>query len=401
MISLSEWGLVVISKGTSQSKLIVAVFATIAAVAIHSNASAQIITTSNIIELCRTAPRLTYRKTIVYVDIAALQNSKVEWGLTILNKLELAPREWLTVVAVNPATFEVSEVFDACLPSYTQTEIKEARKTRNLWDKLVTSDPVDQQRENLQTYDARLRNSLDKVISESSKYQEGDRRDILGAIAFDKDRYSDQSAFYRIIIYTDGKIKEPNSDHNIAKKYRASFSGADVAVFGIDGNVQGDELKSNELTYSAFFLKNWGHLDSFSQSLPQQNSYLYPAATRMDGTYEGGGTQGTSRLTLFAAKQGGAVDGWLVFTVAREILYVPFEGEYHCNKEGCQLRGKCTQSVPPQSTNPYFRNGDRIVLDGKSGQGMEGSLEADSHEVFKEGNQAVKYQLKFSSSVTQ
>ena len=68
-------------------------------------------------------------------------------------------------------------------------------------------DPVDQQRENLQTFDARLRDALNSIIAESKKYQEGKRQDILGAIAFDKNRYADPSALYRVIIYTDGTIK--------------------------------------------------------------------------------------------------------------------------------------------------------------------------------------------------
>jgi hypothetical protein len=369
----------------------------IAAVAgVSGEAPGQIVTTPNIAQLCRSALPLTHRKTVVYVDLAAVRNSKMEWGLTILNRLELAARETLTIVALNPSTFDVLEVFDACLPTLTSSEIDDARTARGLWDKLLTPDPQDQQRENLQTFDARLRNALDRIIAESKKYNEGERRDILGAIAFDKNRYSDQKAFYRIIVYTDGTVKEPTTERSLAERYPASFSGAEVAVFGIDGSAQDEALQKKEQTFSAFFLKNWAHLESFSQSLPQQKGYFYPPATRMDGVFEGGGTQGSLRLALFAAKEGGIVDGWLAFNVGREVLYVPFKGEYRCAGEECKLNAKCTQSVPPQTSNPYFRNGDRIELSGKSGLALEGSLQADSREVFKEGNQTVKYGLKFS-----
>ncbi len=283
--------------------------------AVCGQANGQLIATPNIEELCRTAPVLTYRKTIVYVDVSAIQNSKQEWGLTILNRLALAPREPLTVVAVNPNTFDLKEVFDACFPALATSEVQDSRKSRGIWDKLTSLDPIDQQRENLQTFDARLRNALDLIIAESKKYQDGNRRDILGAIAFDKNRYSDPNAFYRVLIYTDGSIKEPPSEIKsasgdvLAERYPASFSGAEIWIFGIDGNVQDSTVEQKEQTFSAFFLKNWAHLKSFSPSLPQQASHLFPPGMRMDGVFEGGGTQGSLKLALFTTKQGNEADG--------------------------------------------------------------------------------------------
>jgi hypothetical protein len=34
---------------------------------------------------------------------------------------------------------------------------------------------------------------------------------VLGAIALDKNRYADRNVFYRVVVYTDGTIKEPNA----------------------------------------------------------------------------------------------------------------------------------------------------------------------------------------------
>src|SRR5690349_2787092 len=62
---------------------------------------AQIIATPNIEELCKSAPAATYRKTLVYVDLSAIVKGKTDWGLTILNKLEFAPRESFTLLGVN------------------------------------------------------------------------------------------------------------------------------------------------------------------------------------------------------------------------------------------------------------------------------------------------------------
>jgi hypothetical protein len=345
--------------------------------------------------------------TIIYVDLATVQNSTTEWGMTILNKLELAPREKLTVVTIDPNTFDSVTIFDACYPVFTPSEIDDTRKARGIWERLTSSDPLDQQRENLQAFDARLRNALDKIIAASKKYHDGERRNVLGAIAVDKNRYLDQNSYYRVIIYTDGTIKEPGPErasnevaptpNKLFERYPVSFSGAEVAVFGISGNAKDGTLQNEEVNFAAFFLKGWAHLLSFSPSLPQQQHRLYPPPTKMDGSYEGGGTQGTSKLSLFVASQGGGGEGWVAFNVGREQLYVPFEGQYTCTADECRLTADCTTSVPPEAAAPYFRKGDRIVLSGKNGRALEGSLRADSREVFKEGNQSVSYQLKFSS----
>jgi hypothetical protein len=366
-------------------------------------AQSQIIATPNIDKVCKSAPTLTHRRTVVYVDLASIHESRTEWGLTILNRLELAPRETLVLLAVNPSTFEISEVFDSCYPVFTSSEIDEARKSRSAWDKLTTLDPTDQQRENLQTFDSRLRNALDKIVAQAAKFKETTRRDILGALAFDKNRFSDPRAFYRLILYTDGIIKEPgigvadlNSVSALTEKYPASFSGAEIAVFGIGGGAQDASFQSTEQVFGAFLLKSWARLKSFSSSLPQQQNFLFPETKRMDGTFEGGGTQGTVKLAVFAAKQGNIADGWLAFNVARETLYVPFQGDFQCEGEACTLSASCTESVPPESPNPYIRKGDRVRLSGKTQRSLEGSIEPAGREVFKDGKQNVRYALKFS-----
>ena len=60
------------------------------------------------------------------------------------------------------------------------------------WDKVVTLDPADQQRDDLQTFETRLKNALNRVEKESITYKETERRNILGAIALDKNRYSER-----------------------------------------------------------------------------------------------------------------------------------------------------------------------------------------------------------------
>lgn len=366
----------------------------------------QLLNDSTIEEVCRSASPLTSRKTIIYVDLASVRKQNPQWGITILNKLELAPRETLVVIGVNPTTFEIKEAFETiCYPKLTDAEIAKARQSRSPWEKLTRADPADQQKDNLKTFDVRLRSALNRIESEAQGYKEGERRNILGAISLDKNRYAERETFYRIIIYTNGNIKDtsvedkkgdPNqSALSMADKYRASFSGAEVMVFGIDTNQDASDLREKQFT--SFFLKSWARLKSFSPSLPQQDNFQFPAAIRMNGSFEGvDGTSGSAKFALFPARQGDVADGWVVFEVGREVLYVPYQGTYRCEDKACNLAAVASESVPPYTSTPYFRKGDKITLTGKPGVGLTGSLQADPREKFDNGKSSIKYDLKFS-----
>jgi hypothetical protein len=369
-------------------------------------ATAQIIVTSNIDEFCKSAPTVTFRRTLVYIDLGSLSKDKTDWGLAILNRLELGTREPLTILGVDPNSFEVREVFNVCYPTYTAAEIEQTRVGRGIFDKLTKLDPADQQRENILTFDGRLRSSLNRLLDESTKIAGGKRRNVLGAIAFDKNRFDDRAAFFRVIIYTDGAISDPNVENTadaakyvttLVEKYPASFFGADVSVFGVVGSGDKDvSLESKERIFSSFFLRSWAHLRSFSSSLPQQANDLFPPVTRMDGIFEGGGTQGASRLAITIPRGNHLAEGWLAFVVGRQTLYLPFRGEYGCAADGCKLSATASEDIPPLSASPYFRKNDKVALQGNPESAFTGTLESAAREVFKEGRQEVKYSLKFS-----
>lgn len=366
---------------------------------------AQLINTNDIDAICRSNKAETHRNTIVYVDLSSLVPGEDEWGYTILKKLELASRERITILGVNPSTFEVLEVFDSCYPTFTQSEILQIRNHRSLWDKLIMQDPESQQRDNLQTFDARLRNSLDKLVASSKKYVVGKRRDILGAIAVDKNRFTDGDAVYRVIIFTNGTLSDDfESGANesqivelLTKKYSTSFSGAEISVFGVIG---GDRaLESKEGIFSSFFLSNWARIRSFTTSLPQQTNTSFSALTSRMGTFEGGGVKGSVKLS-FSTANGKTADIWLTFVLGPKSLYVPIEGDYLCNGASCNLKGRVIEQIPFLSSTPYFRKGDQIALAGKNGEKLAGALTAESKEVFRSENgnsqnDDVKYQMEF------
>jgi hypothetical protein len=130
--------------------------------------SGQIVAKSNINDLCKSEPA-TSRKTIVYVDLTSVRKDDATWGLTILNKLELGPREWLTILGVDPGTFEVTDFFDLCYPTLTSAEMELERSGRGIWEKLTKLDPEAQQRENVQTFDTNLKASLNRIAAAANK----------------------------------------------------------------------------------------------------------------------------------------------------------------------------------------------------------------------------------------
>jgi hypothetical protein len=369
--------------------------------------SGQIIAKSNLGDLCKAAAA-THRKTIVYVDLTAVKRDEAEWGLTILNKLELGSRESLTMLGVNPSTFEVSDLFESCYPTLTKGEIDQERAGRGVWDKLTQLDPEAQQRENVQTFDTRLRSSLNQLIDASGKLSQGKRRNVLGAIAVDKNRFTDSHALYRVIVYTNGVITDPSvgetaSDEQtmrlLAEKYAASFSGAEVYAYGIVGEETQRSLESRAKIFSSFFLNNWGWLRSFSPSLPHQQNDLFQPVQSFIGTFEGGGTKGTAKLTFTTGTGPEVAQAWLTFVVGTNSLFVPFQGEYSCDASNCKLTGTSLENVPSWSSTPYFRKGDRMTLSGKPHESMEGALQPATREVFKETtkDKEVQYVLKFHS----
>jgi hypothetical protein len=376
----------------------VAVFAT--------NAFAQILNPNDIGAICREFKTETHRTTIVYVDLSSIKQGEDEWGYTILKKLELGPRERLTVLGVNPSTFEVIEVFDLCYPTFTQPEILQIRGKRSVWDKLIAHDPETQQRDNVQTFDARLRNSLDKIVVSSKKYISEKRRNVLGAVAVDKNRFTNRDAVYRLIIFTNGIISDDlestATDSQVAesltKKYPTSFSGAEVSVYGVTGGDRGESLESKGRVFSSFFLSNWARIRSFSSSLPQQTNNLFTVMKTRSGTFDGGGVKGAAKLS-FSTADGKSTNIWLTFTRGPNSFYVPLEGDYLCTGEACTFKGRVINPIPLLASKPYFREGDQVDL-RKNEDRLVGTLKSESKETFQGDAgtpkpEEVRYQLEF------
>jgi hypothetical protein len=205
-------------------------------------------------------------------------------------------------------------------------------------------------------------------------------------------------------VYTDAVLIDPDveASSDVAKhvaslnaKYPTTFYGADVSIFGVaEASDSHFNLQNREQIFDAYFLSNWAHLSSFSSSLPSQRNDPYSQVMRLEGAFEGGGSQGAARIS-FSEPTNAQTVGWITFVVGRNQLYLPFEGLRECEGEQCKISANASESIPPLAPSPYFRKGDRIILQGKKDVQLEGSLTSEAKEVFKEGNQEAKYTLKF------
>lgn len=74
-------------------------------------------------KICNELPPLSIRETYVYIDLASISGENLDWGLTILNKLELSPREKITILSVDNTSNSVSEELSFCYPQKTKKSL--------------------------------------------------------------------------------------------------------------------------------------------------------------------------------------------------------------------------------------------------------------------------------------
>lgn len=99
-----------------------------------SNALAQDIVRADTTEkICNELPPLSIRETYVYIDLASISGENLDWGLTILNKLELSPREKITILSVDNTSNSVSEELSFCYPQKTKKELDEEESGRSFF----------------------------------------------------------------------------------------------------------------------------------------------------------------------------------------------------------------------------------------------------------------------------
>lgn len=365
-------------------------------------AAAQIVVTADLEEVC-TQPPVSHRRTVAYIDLTAVDPDELEWGLTILNRLELAPREWLTVLAVNAIDYSIKEVFSLCYPALTDEEIEALRADRSFWDDLTTFDPEQQQEENLEMFDSRLRLAMDSVREQAIALdRSAPRRNIIGALAFDKNRFADKQFHTRAVIFTDGRIVEEGIDPGrqaagaaaaLTAKYPANFGGADISMFGVTAAGEGaPDAEAMRGVFEDYFLANWGLLRSFSFALPEQAGTPFRAPERYIGKFDGGGVSGEAVLGFTLDAEGRLTAGWLTFATGKGPLNVPLEGDLRCADDACSLTAHVTHDVPPATDDPFFKEGDRVVLKGNP-EVLKGTLEAAVPETFEGVGETVVYSI--------
>jgi hypothetical protein len=369
----------------------------------------QIVISPKLEDICDENEPVSERRTIVYIDFSSIKADDLDWGLTVLNKLNLTPRENLIVLGVNPKNMAVNEVFNLCFPKFTQEEIASVTGDRGIVDWLVSTDPKSQQNKNIELFDNRLKTALDNIRNMALKadLKSDDKKNILAAISLDKDRFGGIDEYWRIIIYSDGIISDPvvkfqdinnaQDINRLAEAYPTNFKGSEIAMFGVTPTSGGTGTEKRESIFRGYFLLGAGWLRSFSYGLPNQDDQIVSEMKRYEGKYSGGGVNGPAAMSFGLAEEGELADAWLEFGTPRGPLFIPIEGNGGCADGKCRVKGRVLEDVPQLSDQPFFRKGDQILVEGES-PNLSGSLESGTPESFDGKDTSVRYDLKLADT---
>lgn len=153
---------------------------------------------------------------------------------------------------------------------------------------------------------------------------------------------------------------------------------------------------SKEKVISDYFLSGAGYLSSYSFALPEKSNRPVYAVNHFRGEYSGGGAQGATELTFALSNNNTLENAWIKFTVPQGSIYIPADGQYSCADNQCVLDGTIITNIPEFGDHPYFRKGDRVVLN-RSPDGWSGQIKSQSHEVFEGQKEEVKYNINLSN----
>jgi hypothetical protein len=340
-----------------------------------SSAGADIFRSFDIDEYCKKP--LTARETIVYIDPAAVRSSSHDWALTILNKLNLTPRERLKILYIHEGG-AVEESFNLCFPELSPEEIVSENEKRGLLTQIFDDSIEKQLRRAKDIFQNSLQRALSKIIAETGAPQES--IDILKSLSLDKNLAVDEGRFSRVIILSpmisplfsrqelkSATLADPGVVDRIYRQYPWTSPGAQVFVFGFTGTGS-DYAKSDiEAFWRGYFQKGDALLNSIGSSLSVQRTDAYSAGPAYIGLWKNTQAEGRATLAFFLVKNGGALSGWLTLFGSTGAFHVPVEGMFSCEGEAnCKLEGRVVSEVPPADAQPYFWKDDILELKGDS-----------------------------------
>jgi hypothetical protein len=355
-------------------------------------------------QICEEYENTSLRQTVVYIDLLSIQENDTEWGLAIINKIPLTPREKITIIPIDTHRGQLEKEFVTCYPALTEKEIEGQDERRNLIDKMFSFDPAEQNKENIDLFTIKLKNFLNYVYSEAQKISEKKvEYNAFDVISFDSRRFQGDRIENRVIVFSDLSDEFTRSLSNgqahrvkISDQFDAhpiDFNGSDVSIYGLSNDIA-DNLPTIEAGYTLYLQKQKARLRSIGPTLPFDNSIPATNIFNYDGQFSADGViLGSHMLRVYSSDSGNITKTELQVNTNIDELWVPLITDGNCSTEDCDFVAKVEQDVPLLSVAPYFRSGDKFVVDISR---KKGELRPVSVERFSQTDTEVKYEFAFN-----
>lgn len=318
----------------------------------------------------------TARRTSIILDLARIPQDDPAWATPLLNKLELQPREPIEVLAVDPNTNVTKELFSSCYPLLTD---EEKANSKAGW---LDQEPEQVQAELLLSFGTKLNIALSDAVKAAAAAN-ASTSDMISILSAQANRYKDDGAFHRIIIYSsmdsdiaDAALSKQGAEQEAAltalfANYSLNLGLAEFFVYGADSQASNAQREF----WEEYFLSQGSILTAMSPNLQVEKSASVDRIVSRKGTWSLAGDGGAQAKLVFAVEADGRIPlGSAGFFIGTNWVYAPFSGSYVCSGGTCSLKATVLRTVPFGHPDPFFEKEiDRLELQG-SDTGLSGRL---------------------------
>lgn len=278
------------------------------------------------------------------------------------------------------------------------------RAVGHFFDKLINFNTAEQNKENLEIFDVKVRNTLSKILDKKIDSDGSNSRNLFEAISLDKNRFRDSSKKIRIIIFSELEDRFTDSlelDDGLAglidKKYQnypISLHGGTVSIFGVSPEIA-ERMNAVKLGFEYYMQRSGGRLDSLSQTLAPQPVSQTTRYFGFNGKFKAADATGGVKLDIYTNDTGEITDGNIVMMASNEQYWIPIALSGSCQTDQCQGNGTIEQTVPLLAESPFFRKGDIFEFTYQDRQGA-GSISPVTDETFENLDNDVIYNFTLS-----
>ncbi len=321
------------------------------------------------------------RQTVLYIDDRMMVDGDTAWARKLADKLRatLAPGERLTVVRLETASGQSSELWSGCWPGYTAAQQAALEKRSFLFSRNPLSTLSDQRKYFL----AAMGSALTAIYEQGKRAADAvgvraaspPHKEIIRALASDEGRFSASSVTIRAILYSDmaensdlGSVFQAGSAPvDLGQKLGTYLRGSVFYAFGVGADITGDanfpevarRFWLTALHGMATTLGGMGADLNVPNLLPVA-AHDYAVALTMDNQPLEG------RLSLLTDEDGALVDSWIGIS---RLGSTGLAGTFTCEAAGaCRLDATTSSGLATNAPS------ERVVLNGPPQGPLVGDL---------------------------